>query len=177
MFQEGYNLDKLTDEFKEWHGIYLSWKMFGANGHIDRPKGGTVESYTKECKRCDKSNKWNFKSFVNIKKAIRFNTLHEIYGGCRTNGFSYHTAPQCYEKAYIAHYFTKSWEDFLHRTLKRGQLQNNFRYLDNFFECNPEFKPRREELISSITTRYKDYSNINKELISKKCKINVNLVK
>lgn len=67
---DGYTLNKLTDEYRGYAGVYLSWKMYGANGYVERPKGGIVESYTKECPKCDDSNKWNFKSFVNIHKAL-----------------------------------------------------------------------------------------------------------
>jgi len=48
-------------------------------------------------------------------------------------------APKIYEKAWINHYFSKSWEEYVTR-MKRGNLGNNTRNFDVFFQVNPDLK-------------------------------------
>lgn len=154
MFEEGYNLEKLLSEFEDYPGIHLTWKMYGANGYIKSPKGGVLENYTKPCsddEKCDKMPTWNHKSFVNIHKAVKFDNLHIIHGGVDTNfdpkGYS---TTFCYKKAWLNHYYSKSWEDYVWRMVKRGNLSNNYRTYDRFFDTNKDMLPKKEKLINSI---------------------------
>lgn len=158
MFEEGYDLRRLLEECMEWPAIWLSWKMYGASGRISspHPQIGVLEAYPNPAGgRCD-INKWSIKSFVNIKKCRGFITIHEADGGKLTNGGHYNE-PQnenlCYDKAWLNHYFTKSWEDFCIRVFKRGNFQNNYRTLDQFFNVNVDMRHIKEKLIKSV--RYK----------------------
>ena len=55
-----------------------------------------------------------------------------------------------FKKAWIRHYFTKSWEEWVTRIMKRGDLCNGNRRLKMFFICNPDLAHRRKELIRSV---------------------------
>ena len=155
-FQDGYNLDKLTDEFKDYAGIWLSWRLYSSNGHIKRPKGNVIDNYTKPLDSTiavDNAEQWKFKSFVNISKAESFYQIHAIKGGVHTNYNDDLHSSQCWDKAWLNHYFCKSWEDYCERMQRRGNMSNNYRCYDAFFRCNPDLLPRKEEMIESI--RYK----------------------
>lgn len=151
MFEQGYNLDKLCEEYKDIPAIWLSWKMYGANGHIKRPNGGVLENYTSISQgRCDCDERWNFKSLVNVSLCNTFVTIHAALGGEHTNGDKDMYGPQCYNKAWINHYYTKSWEDYVDRMCSRGNMSNNYRTFDQFFTVNPDMLPQKMELINSV---------------------------
>lgn len=46
MFEDGYGLQSLLNEYQNYNGIYLFWKMYNANGIIDNPKSNLVSTYT-----------------------------------------------------------------------------------------------------------------------------------
>lgn len=138
-FAEDYNLKKLCDEFELYPAVLLNWKMIGASGRISRPSCGVIEAYTQECDFCDNDYNWAYKSFVNLNRFNGFYNLHVANGFVNThhsdNKFEYH-----YDKAWLNHYFTKSFEDWNDRIYKRGGTLNGHRTLAQFFECNKNMK-------------------------------------
>ena len=42
MFEDGYGLQALLNEYQDYNGIFLFWKMYNANGIIDNPKSNVV---------------------------------------------------------------------------------------------------------------------------------------
>lgn len=173
MFEDGYDLYKLLNEFKDYAGIWLAWKMYNANGHIKRPTGNVVDNYTNviefKDRGIDGNTSYNKKSFVNIKLAKDFKTNHIIFGGVDTEFNNKDNAKKTYSKAWLNHYFSKSWEDFCDRMINRGNMGNSNRNFDQFFKMNPEMKNMRDILIKSV--RYKHMNNVqyiskNKKLIS-----------
>lgn len=151
MFEDGYDLDKLTDEYEDYTGILLCWKLYNANGHIKRPKGKIMENYTRTIKyKLNNDYQWNIKSFANINKCDDFIHIHAIKDAVHTNLEKNVHAPMNYEKAWINHYFTKSFEDHCERMFKRGNMSNNFRSFDDFFDLNPDLKHKEMELLNSI---------------------------
>lgn len=134
-FEEGYDLQKLVDEYNDYPTILLCWKMYNANGRIKspHPELGVVEAYPNSTNlRCD-IDRWSIKSLANVRLVKNFLTLHETDNGKCTNGKHYDKGGMRYEKAWINHYFTKSFEDFAVRIFERGNMQNDYRSLDNFF--------------------------------------------
>ena len=158
MFEDGWNLKKIEDTFKDNGGILLPWKCYGANGHIKRPIGGVVESYTSfmpEGFLIDPgSSMWNIKSLVNVHKCDGLLNIHIFKDAVFTDGTKFEVGKMLFEKAWINHYFTKSWEDYLERIFSRGNMQNNYRCLDLFFKCNPEFADKRKEMIYAERFRH-----------------------
>lgn len=151
-FENGYNLERLEEEYSNKGGILLSWKQYGANGHIKRPEGGVVENYTGSWQPPREGDEWGHKSLVNVAVTEGFETVHTFKGCEHTNGGD-KRAPQCYDKAWINHYFTKSWEDWCDRIFNRGNMHNDYRTLDTFFKYNTDLYNNRRELIESV--RYK----------------------
>lgn len=177
MFDDGWDLNKLEEEFKDEPGILLAWKLYGANGHIKRPEGNVVDNYTTHMPEGTilDSNvyNWAVKSLVNIAKCDGMKNIHEFNGCVFTN----HCKPihkLCFDKAWINHYYSKSWEDYLDRIFARGNMQNNFRSLDQFFKVNPDMIDQEEKLVMEqrerltastmwISRKYKIISGGNKK--------------
>ena len=97
---------------------------------------------------------WSVKSLVNVHVAKGLKSIHHVIGGVKTNGSTDLHGKLCYDKAWINHYHSKSWEDYLDRVFRRGNMSNNYRSLDNFFRCSPEFRPRKKEMIYSVRNRH-----------------------
>ena len=152
-FEEGYDLDVLEEEYADKGGVLLSWRQYGANGHIKRPKGGVVASYTGQWEKPREGSQWGHKSLVNVKVSKGFESVHSFQGCKHTDGGDKY-GKQCYDKAWINHYFTKSWEDWCERIFSRGNMQNNYRTLDTFFKYNADMRGKKEELIMSVRYRH-----------------------
>ena len=157
-FEEGWDLNRLEEEFDDTPGILLSWVLYGANGHINRPKEGVVKSYTSHLPLgsiMPRERSWtSLKSLINIKNNEGYGTsFHRIAGCIKTDKIGTSKGPLCFEKAWINHYYTKSFEDYCNRMFSRGNMQNNFRDFDQFFYFNPELLPQKIEMLESV--RYK----------------------
>lgn len=140
-FDDGYNLDMLCNEFKCYSSVYLCWKMYGANGHIKKPDGDVQENYrTKE--HIPFNEPYAYKSFVNFhSNRIVVYSVHKICSGVFTNyDNKWPVKPVIYEKAWINHYFTKSWEEWLWRFKVRGDVTPGNRQIEEFFILNPELR-------------------------------------
>jgi hypothetical protein len=96
---------------------------------------------------------WNKKSLVNLHVAKYWCNIHQIADGCDVLHNGNISAQKVFEKAWINHYFSKSWEDYCIRIQSRGNMNNSIRSYDQFFIQNPELLPRMRELIEK--ERYK----------------------
>lgn len=180
ILENGITLDELTSEYEDYSGIWLDWKLFDSNGLIVTPDKGVMESYTRPLDDSILLNndiKWNKKSFVNMKKAKTWEyPVHIIEGGCNVEFNTDYLAPKCFKKAWLNHYFSKSWEEFVERMFKRGNMNNYSRTCDDFFKTNPDLLPFKEILIESV--RYRNSENLM--YISKDLRIiaggNVNII-
>ena len=155
-FRNKYTLESLENEFCDYGGVLISWVMYGANGHIKRPKGNVVDNYTSHLPFGvvpERDVMWCAKSLVNVNKSEGIDNIHYFKGCVRTNYKNVKT-PLCFDKVLLRHYYTKSWEDYLDRTFSRGNLGNNSRCLDWFFECSPEFESRRKQMIEEQRYRH-----------------------
>lgn len=157
VFDKGWTLNKLEKEFRKEPGILLAWKLYGANGHIKRPEGNVVDNYTTHMPEGtildNDIYNWAVKSLVNVKKCESMKTIHE-FTGCVFTDHNKPTNTLCFDKAWINHYYSKSWEDYLDRIFSRGNMQNNFRSLDQFFKVNPDMRDREKELIMEQRNRH-----------------------
>lgn len=175
MFDDGWSLERLCNAYTKEKGVWLSWKMIGASGHIKspHPMSSVRESYDKVANRVD-ADVFCVKSLVNVHLCDDFNVVHNVRGGVMTNGkrslsLSNTKDGMSYDKAWINHYFTKSWEDYCDRIFNRGNMSNNYRSLDQFFRSNTEFIPMKEELVNSVRYRHTHntmYLSFDMKLIS-----------
>lgn len=155
-FENGYSLAMLCEEFSESPAVLLYWKMMGANGHIKKPDAKVVEAYTKQALLLQGEECWCYKSFINLKRYQGFTNLHLACGAVKTN---YMANPddlyvgESFDKAWINHYFTKSWEEWCNRIYKRGGTINGHRTLSQFFEVNVDMKHLKKQLINEVVDR------------------------
>lgn len=152
-FGDGYNLDRLCIEFEPYTAVLLNWRMMGASGHVNRPREGVVKSYTKEAVMARPFDRnWYAKSFVNLSRYTGMANNHRAVDAVNTH----HTVDVFsvfYDKAWLNHYFSKSWEDWCDRIFKRGDTQRGNRVLAQFFDTNEDMLHLRDELIASVSDR------------------------
>lgn len=153
-FEDGWNLERLLSEYDEYPGIMLSWMLYGANGRVERPTGGVIESYPLPDVKVDYISLfyqpcWQVKSFANMKFVPSVINIHVIEGAVNMNG---EATPEVklFKKAWIRHYYTKSWEEWVYRIMKRGDLCNGNRRLHQFFRVNPDMKWMKGDLIKAV---------------------------
>lgn len=152
VFSNEYNLEKLCEEFEPYPAVLLNWRIMGANGHVHRAES-VVNAYTKEAVMLENFECiWWHKSVVNLKRYKGLDNLHRAVGAVNTCHEDNHLQ-LCYDKAWLNHYFTKSWEDWCDRIFKRGGTLATHRTLADFFECNADMLPMKDELISSVAER------------------------
>ena len=91
-----------------------------------------------------------FKSFINCKNFQKWEQpTHKAEGAVfPLDNIGRH-------KAWINHYFTKSWEEWKIKILERGDTCPGNRKIDDFFLHNPDMLPLKEQLMSEVTERYK----------------------
>lgn len=147
---DGITLQSLCDNFfnTEYNAFCLYWKLFNANGHITRPSGGLVESYTKEVsvQLIEAKSMFLYKSIVNMHKDItNWVNPHAPNKTCDTTGQRIDYNPKLnnivYAYGHINHYFTKSFEDYEQR-LQRGNVTKNLRNMKDFFKINKDLETK-----------------------------------
>ena len=137
-------LHDLLKEYDDKPGILLKWRWYGANGHIKKPEGKVMDIYTKSVTSTFDYH-WAYKSFMNCKNWTYWEKhLHKIYGAVfPLNEFGIH-------KAYLNHYFTKSWEEWKFKLLSRGDNFPGHRKINEFFHLNQDLLPIKEILLKEI---------------------------
>ena len=148
-FSTNYNLDSLCNEFKDYSGVILNWKMIGASGYIKRAPN-IVECYTEETPFFGKERDWAFKCIVNLSNYCGMTSIHRCTDSVNTNHEHDYTK-LLYNKAWINHYFTKSWEDWCDRIFSRGDTLRGHRLLSDFFDANPSMRKYEKDLIDSVS--------------------------
>lgn len=138
-FADDYNLTKLCQEFEPYPCVILNWKMMGASGRLSKPVCGVIEAYPIEGEFADKDCLWAYKSFVNLDRYKGLINLHLANGFVNTHHGT-KKYDYFYDKAWLNHYFTKSWEDWCERIFHKGGTLNGHRTLLQFFEANPDMR-------------------------------------
>lgn len=159
VLEEGWDLDTLCKQFKNasLNGFVLYWKLFDANGHIKCPEGKVRDCYTHPTDLLPVPNKdlcICYKTVCNMHKDIAiWINCHATQKICDTLGnhvdINMRKNTRIFDRAYLAHYFTKSWEDWEKR-LSRGNIAAVNRNVDMFFHINPDMLPMKEKLISEV---------------------------
>lgn len=147
------DLHELLNTYSNYDSIYLSWRIFGACGNINKPIGSVQESFTTPELKVDFTKivgtHWQHKSIVNLNKVTTIKNNHSICNGINMDGGT-QGKPGIYHTAWIDHYFTKSWEEWCYRIFKRGDLVNGNRKLYQFFKVNPSLNALKNKLIAEV---------------------------
>lgn len=152
-------LEDILSEFNEYSEVMLYWKNYGANGHINKPDYSKVESfreyYTKECGYTEFDTKMHYinKKVINMHKiSSKYRVLQHppsMITYTNTELIKDYKNPT-FNKIYLKHYITKSWEEYKWKLLTRGMCCKNHRKIDDFFEMNTELLNVKEELINNL---------------------------
>jgi hypothetical protein len=146
--------DVLSD-FQDKDGIVIQWMNFGASGRIYKPNYGDRdyrEFYTERGEQTENDKTFAKTSKVcwNLRKINSWNLcgLHCGAGNwVMTNGKK-ERRTVTYEKMYLKHYITRSWEEYLWKIYKRGNhCFDRHRKIQDFFQINPDMKDKYNELI------------------------------
>lgn len=148
----------LIESFRDFDAFVLSWKCYGASGHIAKPNYtnvGVVGTYTQEIKGriADKQESlvktcWNMRKY---KEEFFYNQHHprSCANWVNTKFFGQNLS-LCYSSIYLRHYITKSFEEYSWKINKRGFCWGYYRDYDFFFKANPDMLERKQELVDSV---------------------------
>lgn len=163
MFNKHVSIKDILIDYNDYPSLLLFWKMYNANGYIDRQNGSIVETY-KEYHPSVKYFNFPYKSCVNLKKCESMINHHEAKGSVNVYKNNFKNEP-IYEIMWINHYFTKSWEEWCLRFLERGDIVKKHRKLEDFFIINPKMWEIRGKLMlmyfNYVTKKIKNNSITN----------------
>jgi hypothetical protein len=152
--QEPYkSIPDVLSEFQDYDAVLLQWMNFGANGRISKPnyEGRDYrEFYTKRAddSKWDNQVKANTKICFNLSKTTKWHLcgVHCCAGNWVKTNFLKQRATPSYDKMYLAHYITRSWEEYLWKIYKRGMHCGSWHRKDkDFFEINKDMQDKYDE--------------------------------
>ena len=152
--QEPYKaITDVLGEFLAKDAVILQWANFGASGRIYKPQYNGRdyrEFYTQRASfsKADEKFKMDSKICWNLRKITRWNLtgLHCCAGNwCKTDGKKDRRST-VYDKMYLKHYITKSFEEYLWKIAVRGCMTKGaHRKISDFFEVNPDMLEKYDE--------------------------------
>lgn len=155
--EDGLEIKSFLENYNDCDGLFMFWKMFTAEGRIDNPHTPLIDTYKTVFELpLPRRIQFPFKSFVNLN--VRFPRMldnHEVIGG--VNVYKEKNWKDInYDKIWLNHYFTRSWEEWSERFFKRGHVCTGNRKIEDFFLINPEMLPMKEELIKYSFSKIRD---------------------
>lgn len=166
--QEPYkSIPDVLSEFQQYDFIVIQWMNFGANGHIYKPNYNGKdyrEFYTTKAdfSDADATFKMDSKCCWNLNKITRWNLcgLHCGAGNWVKTDFKKDRRSTVYDKIYLSHYVTKSWEEYLWKLYVRGMHCGNRHRKDNdFFQINKDMLDKYDECMK-FKEKYLKNNNI-----------------
>ena len=147
--------DKLEDVlslYNDYDAFVMSWKYYGANGYVDKPLNkGVLEAYIKESEGI-LPNKVKTCYRLKVFRNEFLYTLHHPTDKCNWCNTDYIKDYNIitFNKIYIRHYITKSWEEYVWKRKTRGYPWGRERDFEYFFKINPDMLSKKDELMSQI---------------------------
>lgn len=155
---KGQTIVNIFEQFKDYEAVVIQWENYGANNIIFKPDykdKGIVDTYTKvggfqENDRPISLTKCAYN--MHLYNYERHKNLHIDdlnIKWCKPD-FSTDLERKVYNKIYLRHYITKSWEEYVWKLYVRGMFYVNHRKYDHFFEINKDMEPRKDELMGYV---------------------------
>ena len=160
------SVGEVLEEFNDYVAVMLQWKNYTSNGHIEKPNYNGRdyrEFYTKEGEfnNSDAALKITTKIFFNLNKSTRWHYcgLHCTVGDwVNTKGVK-DRKEICYDKMYLSHYLTKSFEEYLWKIYVRGMhCGHRHRKIDHFFEIDPSMIDKYDECMKFKEEYFKKHN-------------------
>ena len=156
-------LNNVISLYKDYDALVLQWQNYNANGLINKPdytKKHITEIYTQKVgNTCHDDQTISTKVAYNLHTFNRNNVFsnHLPSDGCKwcKPDFSNNKNSLVYDKIYIRHYITRSWEEYYYKLMIRGMFSKGHRDYDDFFSINQDMINRKFELIELAENNYK----------------------
>ena len=150
-------LKEILSLYKDYDAFVLQWKIYGANGYVNKPNyfnKGLIETYIKESDYPGHNVlEWTSKTCYNVNtfKETYFKNNHQPSDKCKwcKTDYSSDRKKLVFNNVYLRHYMTKSWEEYISKR-KRGYFIGFARTSDFFFKVNPDMLPMKDELLKLI---------------------------
>lgn len=158
--------------YEDYDAFLLEWKLYGADGHVEKPEKGVVESYIEERDLLPfMIPQFHTKACYNMfkYKNIYYKSIHYPSVKCNWSKTDYtkDLEKPSYDNIYLRHYITKSWEEFKWKTESRGFFIGKSRNTNMFFELNKEMNDLKELLLQDeilVVLPYKQSGSQGKEI-------------
>ena len=123
------SIPEFLEDYKEYPGVILYWVCYDTNGHIEKPKGGIMENYTKCHYNHIDNGDTRTKAIVNMSQVSRAEIHYSHYYNERSgnNGVDSSYRPiignppyntPSYNRIRINHYKCRSYSEFKQKILK-----------------------------------------------------------
>ncbi len=154
--QEPYKaISDVLNLFQDKVAVMLQWQNYNANGHIYKPNYNGRdyrEFYTQKApfNKSDAALRITTKIAWNLRKITRWHLcgLHCAVGDWVNTKGEKNRKDIVYDKIYLAHYVTRSWEEWVWKLYQRGMHCGlRHRKDEQFFEMNPDMLPMYDKLI------------------------------
>ena len=152
--------DKLADIlnlYNNYDAVLIQWLCYNANGLLKRPdysKQGVVDYFTtpvSNFKIGPHPDSWSKKMIYNLHnyKPEFWVCVHQPSDDCNFCNTLFERNRQAivYNKIFLRHYITKSWEEYVWKKQSRGYFMGFSSTYETFFKLNPDFESIREELL------------------------------
>jgi Glycosyl transferase family 2/Methyltransferase domain len=172
------NIEKPLPELLDHHdgscgAVLVCWQFFSANGHVRYEDKPVVERFTAPCENHDWCvGKAIARPYATLAAGVHYPVLHNIYHMTTMSGVVCHHAavkPPIYEGMWIAHYYTKSHEEWLWK-LNRGSCDSRcLKKYNEFFFYNPDMLHLHDPAFADIqqSTRHERATHmITKEAVT-----------
>ena len=147
------SISDVLSGFLDRDAVMLQWLNIGCSGRIYKPNYDGKDYrqfYTEEAQQTenDKAKKITTKLAFNLRRITKWNLagLHCCPGNwVNTNGRK-DRKDICYDRMYLTHYLTKSFEEYLWKVYVRGMhCRLIHRGIKDFFQINPDMMDRYDE--------------------------------
>lgn len=164
---DGYTLESLIQEIsderepKDRGFAFFALRNFNADGRIFEPEMPMKDAYTNWVYE---AHGFLCKTFIDVSKPYTFDCIQRGYPNPTTTSKKEHIVER--ERAWINHYFTKSWEGWLVR-MRRGSQDPNLRRLEQFFDLyNPDLLYLKDYLVNEYRKYEKEWMAGGTQFIS-----------
>lgn len=146
-------ISDVLSEFQQYDFVVLQWMNFGANGRLYKPDYNGIdyrEFYTKRGNdsKADAALCTNTKVCWNLHTITKWNLcgVHCGVGDWVKTNFKKNRRCDSFEKMYLKHYITRSFEEYLWKIHTRGMhCLDHHRKIDDFFQINDDMLPMYDE--------------------------------
>ena len=164
--ESGYkSVGQFLDAASDFDVVHLNWLCYGDNGALYRTEGGVRERFTRSINPTDPINdhvksivkgdfcaKWHGNPHTPANRNI--SVCDESFKPIKNEPFRAAT----HHTAYIAHYFTKSLEEYVSSKLLRGGGNGGIHCMEMYYQCNahtPEKSVLEARLLEGVELPHK----------------------